>query len=160
VRARALLGLYPRAWRRRYGQELEPILGTEQLSLSLAIDLVRGAIDAHLHPGLLRPADRLARGSNGYFLTLKQPTALVPLGMSLAALCLVLGHIAVSGVPRQADEGAAAHLWQLLMAGQIPVVVFFAITSLSRVPRQALLVLMLQVAAALAAAAPVFILRW
>ena len=94
------------------------------------------------------------------FSTVKQPSALIPLAMSCAALAIVLGHIAVSGVARQADEGAAAHLWQLLMAGQLPVVAFFAIKWLPRSPRPALLVLALQAGAALAALAPVFLLNW
>ena len=91
---------------------------------------------------------------------LKQPSALIPLAMSVAALGLVLGHIAIFGTARQADEGAAAHLWQLLMAGQIPVIAFFAIKWLPRTPGQALLVLGLQAAAVLAAAAPVFLLNF
>jgi hypothetical protein len=78
--------------------------------------------------------------------------------MSLAALCVVLVHIAFYGVARQADEGTAAHLWQLLMAGQIPVIAFFAIRWLERAPRQALVVLALQFLAGAAAAAPVFLL--
>ena len=90
----------------------------------------------------------------------KQPSALIPLAMSCAALALVLGHIALVGVAREADEGTAAHLWQLLMAGQVPVVAFFAIKWLPRSPRQALLVLALQGGAALAALAPVFLLNW
>jgi len=80
--------------------------------------------------------------------------------MSLAALSLVLGHVAIYGGARQADEGAAAHLWQLLMAGQIPVIAFFAIKWLPRTPGQALLDLVLQAVAGLAAAAPVFILNF
>ncbi len=80
--------------------------------------------------------------------------------MSLAALSLVLGHVAIYGGARQADEGAAAHLWQLLMAGQIPVIAFFAIKWLPRTPGQAMLVLGLQGAAIVAAAAPVFILNF
>jgi len=91
---------------------------------------------------------------------LKQPSAFVPLAMSLAALALVFSHIATAGVARQADEGTAAHLWQLLMAGQLPIIAFFAIKWLPRRPRQALLVLALQAAAGVAAAAPVFLLRW
>jgi len=47
---------------------------------------------------------------------LKQASAWLPLGMSLAALALVLGHAAVYGVVHEADEGAAAHIWQILMA--------------------------------------------
>ena len=91
--------------------------------------------------------------------TLTRPSALVPLAMSLAALSLVLGHIVLFGGARQADEGTAAHLWQLLMAGQIPVIAFFAIKWLPRTPGQALLVLALQAVAGLAAAAPVFLLQ-
>ena len=94
------------------------------------------------------------------FSTVKQPSALVPLAMSCAALALVLGHIALVGVAREADEGTTAHLWQLLMTGQVPVVAFFAIKWLPRSPRQALLVLALQGGAALAALAPVFLLNW
>lgn len=93
------------------------------------------------------------------FAPLKRPSALIPLAMSLAALSLVLGHIVVFGGARQADEGAAAHLWQLLMAGQIPVIAFFAIKWLPRTPGQALLVLGLQAVAGLAAATPVFLLN-
>ena len=91
--------------------------------------------------------------------TLKRPTALIPLTMSIAALSLVLGHIAIFGAARQADEGAAAHVWQLLMAGQIPVITVFAIKWLPRTPGPALLVLGLQAVAVLAAAAPVFLLN-
>jgi hypothetical protein len=79
--------------------------------------------------------------------------------MSLAALSLILGHIAFFGAAREADEGTAAHLWQLLMAGQIPVIAFFAIKWLPRAPRQAIFVLTLQAVAGLAAAAPVFFLN-
>ncbi|HEX5134217.1 MAG TPA: hypothetical protein VFW81_02395 [Thermoanaerobaculia bacterium] len=89
---------------------------------------------------------------------MKQPSAVIPVAMSLAALALVLGHILVFGVAREADEGTAAHLWQLLIAGQLPVVAFFAIKWLPRAPRQALLVLFLQALAGLAALAPVFFL--
>ena len=87
---------------------------------------------------------------------MKQPSAFVPVVMSLAALTIVLGHIAVFGTARQADEEAAAHLWQLLMAGQVPIVAFFAAKWLPRAPGQALVVLALQGGAMLAALAPVF----
>jgi len=91
--------------------------------------------------------------------TLRRPSALLPIAMSLAALCLVIGHLLISGPAREADEGTAAHLWQLLMAGQLPVIAFFALTWLPRRPREAALVLGLQLAAGLGAAAPVFLLN-
>jgi len=91
------------------------------------------------------------------FLTmLKRPSALLPLAMSLAALATVLLFLARFGVVHQEDEGTAAHLFQLLLAGQLPIVAFFAFKWLPRFPKQALLVLALQAAAGLAALAPVF----
>lgn len=91
---------------------------------------------------------------------LKRPSALIPVAMSLAALAIVVGYAAMFGTARQADEGTAAHLWQLLMLGQAPVVAFFAIKWLPTEPRQALLVLALQVGAALAALFPVWWFAW
>ena len=90
---------------------------------------------------------------------MKKPSAFLPLAMSFAALATVLGHVAMFGFAREADEGTAAHIWQILMAAQIPIVVFFAIKWLPRTPSQALLVLTLQGGAALAALAPVFFLN-
>ncbi len=90
---------------------------------------------------------------------LKNPSAFLPLAMSFAALATVLIHVALFGVARQADEGTAAHIWQILMAAQIPIMAFFVIKWLPRTPIQALAVLALQGGAALAALAPVFLLK-
>lgn len=89
----------------------------------------------------------------------KQPSAFLPVAMSLAALGTLLVHVALFCCAREADEGAAAHIWQLLMAGQVPIVAYFAIKWLPRAPGQALAILALQVLAALAALAPVFYLK-
>lgn len=88
----------------------------------------------------------------------KRPTAWIPILMSLIALAIVFIHIANFGTARQADEGTAAHLWQLLMATQLPIIACFAIKWLPRTPRQALWVLVLQAMAGLAAMAPVYYL--
>ena len=89
----------------------------------------------------------------------KKPSAFVPILMSVTALILVLGNIAAgSGMARDSDEGAMAHIWQLLMAGELPLLAYFACPWLPRVPRQALCVLGVQVVAALAAMAPVYFL--
>ena len=90
--------------------------------------------------------------------SMKQPSVFLPLAMSLAALATVLGHVAIFGVVHEADEGAAAHIFQLLMAAQIPVVAFFATKWLPRAPRQTLHLLAVQAGAALAAFATVFFL--
>ncbi len=91
---------------------------------------------------------------------LKHPSAFLPVVMSLVALSTVFVHIALHGTAPQPDEGTAAHIWQLLMAAQAPLVLFFAIKWVPQSPREAVPVLALQVAAALAAMAPVFLLRW
>jgi hypothetical protein len=80
--------------------------------------------------------------------------------MSLAALATVLIHIARFGVAPEPDEGAAAHLWQILMAGQLPIIAFFAIKWLPKNPKPGLAVLALQAGAGLAALAPVFYFGW
>ena len=87
---------------------------------------------------------------------IKQPSGFIPVAMSLSALALVVGHVAIFGVVREVDEGTAAHLWQLLMVGQVPVVVYFVVKWFPQTPRNALRVLALQFIAALAACAPVY----
>jgi len=91
---------------------------------------------------------------------LKNPSAFLPLAMSFGALATVVVYVAIFGPAPQADEGTAAHIWQILMAGQIPIIAFFALRWLPRTPRQALLVLLLQGSAALMALAPVYLLRF
>jgi len=87
---------------------------------------------------------------------IQRPSGWLPIAMSLAALALVLGHVSWYGAVREVDEGTAAHIWQILMAAQVPIILFFAIKWLPRTPGPALLVLALQGAAVIAALAPVF----
>lgn len=90
---------------------------------------------------------------------IKKPSAFLPVAMSLAALAVVFFHIAIFGAAREADEGAAAHVWQLLMAAQLPLLLIFAVRWLPRSPKQAAQVLALQAGAAVAALAPVYFLN-
>lgn len=46
----ALLRLYPRAWRERYSDELVALLEDHPASVVDHLDLIRGALDARLHP--------------------------------------------------------------------------------------------------------------
>lgn len=87
---------------------------------------------------------------------IKQPSAYLPLVMSLAALTLVLAHAAVYGVIHEADEGAAAHAWQFLMAAQLPFVAYLVLRWLPVRTRDALLVLALLAATWLANFAAVY----
>jgi hypothetical protein len=91
---------------------------------------------------------------------MRRPSAVLPMVMSGVALAIVIGYATMFGVGRQADEGTAAHLWQLLMIGQVPAIAFFVIKWFPSEPTQTLLVLALQIGAAVAAVAPVWWLQW
>jgi hypothetical protein len=45
-----LLRLYPAPWRERYGEEFGAVLASQRPSPGLVLDVLAGAIDAHLHP--------------------------------------------------------------------------------------------------------------
>jgi hypothetical protein len=91
---------------------------------------------------------------------INHPSAFLPIVMSLGALTAVGLHLALVGTAPQPDEGAAAHVWQLLMGLQLPVIFYFAARWVSAAPRRAVPILVLQIGAAVIAAAPVFLLHW
>ena len=45
-----LLRLYPARWRERYGEEFAEVLARQRASPGLVLDVLDGAVDAHLHP--------------------------------------------------------------------------------------------------------------
>ena len=90
---------------------------------------------------------------------LKKPSGWLPVAMSGAALALVVVHVARYGMAREADEGTSAHLFQLLMVAQVPVVFFFASKWLPKTPKQAMWVLGVQAVAAMMAFAAVYVLE-
>jgi TRAP-type mannitol/chloroaromatic compound transport system permease large subunit len=89
----------------------------------------------------------------------RRPSAWIPVAMSVTALTVVLLHVAIYGAAREADEGATAHIFQLLMAGQAPVLLWFALWWLPKDPRQSAMVLAIQVGAIVVAFAPVYLLK-
>jgi hypothetical protein len=92
----------------------------------------------------------------------KQPSAVLPLVMSAAALLLIAGYVAGVGLqPRSAphDEGPAARVFQLLLAGQLPVIAAFGLKWLPKAPASAATVIVLQVAAIATALATIMILE-
>ena len=152
--ARLLVRAYPRRWRKRYGTEFEALLLAEPGGLGNLADVARSALRERITSP--RSPDE-AFWSFGVIAT--RLSAFIPIAMSLTALSVVLCHIYVYGTAREADEGAAAHIWQILMAGQMPLLAFFALKWLPRAPKQSLCVLALQAGAALASMAPVFLLN-
>ena len=80
---------------------------------------------------------------------LKQPSAWIPIAISLAALVFLLGYAVIHGITQNpnADEGAPARIFQLLMVGQLPIIAYFAIKWLPKRPKQSLFILALQAVA-------------
>lgn len=85
---------------------------------------------------------------------LKQPAGFFPLAMSGAALLTIGIHIVFYGTAQQTDEGAAAHIWQILMIAQILGIAFFAGRHFGKAPKQALALVSLQIAAFVATLLP------
>jgi hypothetical protein len=69
---------------------------------------------------------------------LRQPaSAITAILLATAALLLVLGHAALYGIVRRPDEGAAAHVFQLLALLQLPFLVWFVLKHVRVAPRRA-----------------------
>ena len=109
-----------------------------------------------MQPVFIPDLPRRSRQGRDWGEIAKRPTAFLPVLMSLAALTLVLAHVALYGAQHEADEGTPAHLFQLLMAAQLPIIAIFAAKSLPQAPRRALGVLAIQILAAITAFAPVY----
>jgi len=90
---------------------------------------------------------------------LKRPSALLPIGLSITSIALVAGFVMLYGTQHQGeDEGAAAHIWQLLILAHVPAIVFFLAKWMPREPRQAAMVLVVQLVAFAAALSPIYLL--
>lgn len=81
---KALVWLYPAAWRRRYGEEFaEVVAASSQRSCKIGIDVVRGAVDAWWQ--------------RGHDLDFRMPTRLAGLLLLVAGACWTLGISARTG---------------------------------------------------------------
>ena len=87
---------------------------------------------------------------------LKRPSAWIPIVIPLIFFAYLVAYITFFGIVRSEDEGIGAHLFQLWLAIEPFMIGFFAIKWIPRAPKQALIILALQILAALAACAPVF----
>ena len=126
-----LIRLYPRAWRQRYGDEFLALMSERPPTLRDRLDIVRGALDAHLFPqlpgpdlvpdrsGLLPLAGAVSIGI-GVFLALNGPVQYDEDGSyrdGAAALPFIIGAMALLAVglyhlarqlPRDAVVGRGA----------------------------------------------------
>ncbi|MBV9028272.1 MAG: hypothetical protein JO311_06605 [Candidatus Eremiobacteraeota bacterium] len=88
---------------------------------------------------------------------LKRPAGFLPLLISAGFLIALLVGLSQGTLVRQPDEGAAAHLFQILMPLQVIIIVAFAAQWIPKRPQPATAVLSLQVAAMIAVVAIVFL---
>ena len=87
-----------------------------------------------------------------------RPSGWVPVVMSLVALAIVVIHAMRYGIVHEADEGTSAHLFQILMVAQVPVIGWFAVRWLPRERGRSLRVMAVQAVAIAAAFAAVYFL--
>ena len=152
-----LTRLYPAAWRDRYGDEMDELLSERTGWREIADVLKAALIERMLHT--VKPGAYAMRTLPGNVAVLvRKPSAIVPIAMSLGALAVIGIAMATSGVKHEADEGAAAHSWQILMAGQLPFIAWFALHWLKRDASAAFAILCLQLLAFGAALLPVWLL--
>jgi hypothetical protein len=90
----ALLRLYPRSWRDRYGDEMERLIEDRPLDLLGTIDLLRGAVDARLHPSMVPVTIGGAPGLPSNATAARRPFAAGPfLGTFAAGLLLISAEL-------------------------------------------------------------------
>lgn len=133
----ALLKLYPPAWQARYGDEMASLLEERPLRTRDRVDLVRGALDAWLHPASpsLVPIGAALLGGGLWTVlsvgVLGQPVQpdwpgylldVVPLA-AVAAACFLVGGLACL---LRAEEGRIRSVWiagAMLIVGHLTWVV-------------------------------------
>ena len=152
-----LTRIYPPSWRSRYGDEMDDLL-SRGYGWRDMLDVAKAALTERLYYSQPLGAETMQTYPGSISVLVRKPSAIAPIIMSLCALAVVFLAIAVSGAKPQADEGAAAHLWQLLMAGQLPILAWFAFQWLKRDLKAGLFVVALQIAAFVTALLPVWLL--
>jgi hypothetical protein len=82
------MGLYSRAWRARYGEEVADLIEEQGLSFRAALDLLRGAGDAHRHLGELAGMNLSSRLRHASVVTLGAWAAFVVAACGLVSWML------------------------------------------------------------------------
>jgi hypothetical protein len=102
-----LLRLYPRPWRERYGEEFEALLADRPPTLRHRLDIVRGALDARVHPEIVDPSHQVDR----WWLA-----PLLGFAMFIVALALLAtGPVQYDEYGSYRDGSAAALPWVVAM---------------------------------------------
>ena len=91
---------------------------------------------------------------------IKKPSAWIPIVIPLTFFAVMLILFTINGLPSpQKDEGTMAHLFQIWIVLEIPMLSFFAIKWLPQAPKEASIILAIQIISALMVCAPVFIFK-
>jgi len=91
---------------------------------------------------------------------LRKPSGWLPLALSLAAIGLIVEHVAFIGVAPQADEVAEARIFQVLMLLDALVIGAFAVRWLPVAPKAASAVFALQLLIAAIPLITIAVLEW
>ncbi len=153
---RWVLLLFPRTWRDRYAEEFLALLEAEGLTLAAVADIAKTAALERITNLFTKRRRAMAAGPPNPIALSTKPSAILPVLMSLAALALVGTYLLINGVKRQADEGATAHIFQILVVAQIPVIGFFVLRWIRSNPLTCLIMLGIQALALAAALFPVW----
>jgi len=70
-----MLRLYPARWRERYGEEFDAVLASQRVSAGLVLDVLGGAVDAHLHPQIRDSHSEQIKGDDTMTLAMLQRCA-------------------------------------------------------------------------------------
>ncbi len=82
--------------------------------------------------------------------------------MSIVAFVWTVSYIAIVGINQvkiPQDEGVGARVFQLLIGAQLPIILFFLLRWFPQKPKQAFIILILQILAIAIAFTPVYILE-
>jgi uncharacterized membrane protein SirB2 len=79
------------------------------------------------------------------FTLLRDPAGWLPMLLSILALGLVVGFVALNGVVHQEDEGTPARIFQVLILVDAILIGVFALRRLPGSPRSAMAIVALQV---------------
>ncbi len=142
-----LTRLYPADWRARYGDEMDALIEEEGGGWRQMIDIGAAATIERVRS--LDFGVKTMQAFPGSVATLaRKPSAIIPFGMSTCALATVLAAVNFFGARPKPDEGAAGHIFQILIAGQLPFLAWFVLRwAKAGGAKGALLVTALQIAA-------------
>jgi hypothetical protein len=136
MKADRLLRLYPRAWRDRYGDEFLALLGDRPVRLPQIIDIVSGAIDAHVSSDIRAMASRghvtHIQGGTAVMEALKQscihdkPAILSKRDAWIGASVMVAGSIVLSALGIWFNRAGFETFGEAVKAAAFPVSVLLS----------------------------------